>query len=162
MSGIGHIGEITAIELFQKKLGTEIYFPLKDKGIDFVAIKNDRFIQVQVKTSMFQKNSYFWFDLYKHKMKYSPNTFYVFVCHTMSRRQFMGKAGNLIIIPSLKLREWISTGTIVSKQGDDDCLNIFLYPDSTAKTWKYRNKGHDIDWTSYWNNFDDVVSTLEN
>ena len=79
----------------------EIYLPLKEKGIDFVAVKSGKFYEIQVKTSMFQKNSYFWFDLYKSKMVYSKNTFYVFVCLTMSRRQFMNKANNCIVIPSL-------------------------------------------------------------
>ena len=67
MSGIGHIGEIKVFEYLQKRLGMEIYLPLKDKGIDFIAAKNNVFYQIQVKTSMFHKGSYFWFDLYKNK-----------------------------------------------------------------------------------------------
>jgi len=153
MSGIGHIGEIKVVEFFQKKKLLSVYLPLKDKGIDFIVVKEDKFFQIQVKTSMFQKGSYFWFDLYKHKMIYSENTFYIFVCFTMNRRQFLGKADNLIVIPSLNLKEWITSKDIMSKQGDEDCLNIFLYPDQQNKKWKYRNKGKELDWTSYWNNF---------
>lgn len=153
MSGIGHIGEIRIIEYLQKREGMSIYLPLKDKGIDFVAVKGNRFYQIQVKSSMFQKDSYFWFDLYKHKMIYSENTFYIFVCATMSRRQFMGKNENYIVVPSLDLKRWISNNAIVSKQGDENCLNIFLYPDQEKKRWIYKNIGKELDWTSYWNNF---------
>lgn len=154
MSGIGHIGEIQVIEYLQKKKDMVIYLPLKDKGIDFIATKGLQFYQVQVKTSMFQKASYFWFDLYKHKMIYTRNTFYVFVCITMERRQFMGRANNYIIIPSLQIRKWVESRDIVSKEGNDDCLNIFLYPYQNTKEWKYRNKGKELDWTSYRNNFE--------
>lgn len=153
MSGIGHIGEIRIIEFLKKKKDMVIYLPLKDKGIDFVAVKGNNFYQIQVKTSMFQKDSYFWFDLYKHKMIYSKNTFYIFVCATMSRRQFMGKTENYIVVPSLDLKEWIASKDIASKKGDDSCLNIFLYPDQENNRWVYKNKGKELDWTSYWNNF---------
>jgi hypothetical protein len=153
MSGIGHIGEIRIIDFLKKKKGMAVYLPLKDKGIDFIAVKRDSFYQIQVKTSMFQKGSYFWFDLYKHKMVYSKDTFYIFVCITMNRRQFMGKANNYVILPSLKLKKWITSRDIVSKQGDNSCLNIFLYPDKERKRWVYRNKGKELDWTPYWNNF---------
>ena len=61
MSGIGHIGEIRVIEFLHKKKDMAIYLPLKDRGIDFIAVRKNHFYQVQVKTSMFQKNSYFWF-----------------------------------------------------------------------------------------------------
>jgi hypothetical protein len=36
LSGIGHIGELQAIEEFEKKHKFEIYLPMKDKGIDFI------------------------------------------------------------------------------------------------------------------------------
>ena len=101
---------------------------------------------------MFQKNSYFWFDLYKDKMVYSGNTIYMFVCTTLSRRLFMGKTENYLVIPSLQLQKWIDSGEIVSKKGNDNCCNIFLYPDKERKQWLYRNKGHSLDWTAYWNN----------
>ena len=68
MSGIGHIGELQIINDLQKNHGFEIYLPLKDKGIDFIATKNEKAIKIQVKTSKFQKNSYYWFDLHKNKM----------------------------------------------------------------------------------------------
>ena len=152
MSDIGHLGELKAMNLLRKKLSMDIYFPLADKGIDFIAVKEDKFFQVQVKTSMFQKNSYFWFDLYKRKMVYSRNTVYIFVCTTLSRRLFMGKAENYLIVPSLELHRWIGNGDIVSKKGNDNCFNLFLYPDKEHKQWLYRNTGHSLDWTVYWNN----------
>ena len=59
MSGIGHIGELQVIEELQKKQKIEVYLPLKDKGIDFIAVHNNSSVQVQVKTSKFQRNSYY-------------------------------------------------------------------------------------------------------
>jgi hypothetical protein len=153
MSGIGHIGEINAIDYLRKNMGMSIYIPLKDVGIDFVAIKIIHFYQVQVKTSMFQKNSYFWFDLYKSKMIYSKNTAYIFVCASLGRRQFMDKAENFFVIPSLILKRWINKHSIASKKGNKDCLNIFLYPNFKSHKWHYKNKGKIIDWTKYRNNF---------
>lgn len=158
MSGVGHLGELDVINHVRTKLKHEVYLPLKDKGIDFVSVSpKGSFYQIQVKTSMFQKNSYFWFDLYKNRMRYSDNTYYAFVCYTLGRRRFMGKSFNCLFIPSLKLKEWISKKKIVSKKGSPDILNIFVYPDSENKTWKYRNKGKELDWTSYWNNFEMLV-----
>lgn len=153
MSGVGHCGEIQIMEHLQKTLKMEVYLPLKDKGIDFVIVNDNYAFQIQVKTSMFQKRSYFWFDLHKRKMRYSGNIFYIFVCMTLSRRAFMGKKYNFMVVPSLLLKEWIGNGQIASKKNDGDCLNIFLYPNETDKTWTYRNKGKQIDWTPYWNNF---------
>ena len=153
MSGIGHIGEIKTIEYLKKKKGMALYLPFKDVGIDFVATRGNHFYQVQVKTSTFQKNSYFWFDLYKHKMVYSKNTFYIFVCYTLPRRKFMGKSSNYLVIPSLNLKKWIGQGKIAPKQGNKNCFNIFIYPDQDNNSWTYKNKGKQINLTSYWNNF---------
>ena len=106
MSGLGHIGELQAIEHMEKE-GFAIYLPMKDKGIDFIAVKNNLSTQVQVKTSKFQKNSYFWFDLSIKKMVYSPNTMYVFVMYVLPRRKMLSKTKNYLVIPSLELKELI-------------------------------------------------------
>jgi hypothetical protein len=37
MSGVGHIGELQSITEFEKT-GYAIYLPMKDKGIDFIAV----------------------------------------------------------------------------------------------------------------------------
>ena len=153
MSGIGHLGEIEVINHLRKDEGFAIYLPIKDKGIDFVAVKNNVCCQIQVKCSMFQKNSYFWFDLKKNRMIYSDNTYYVFVMFTLPRRRFMGKAKNFLIIPSLTIRDWIRNGKFVTKKGDPNIINVFVYPDLENRRWLYRNKGKEIDVTSYWNNF---------
>ena len=87
MSGIGHIGELQAIEEFEKKHKFEIYLPMKDKGIDFIGVHNNSSVQVQVKTSKFHNSKYYWMDLYKNKMVYSENTFYVFVLYVLPRKK---------------------------------------------------------------------------
>jgi hypothetical protein len=161
LSGIGHIGELQAIEEFEKKHKFEIYLPMKDKGIDFIGVHNNSSVQVQVKTSKFQKSKYYWMDLYKNKMIYSENTFYVFVLYVLPRRKMMGKSKNFLVIPSLDLKEFIENKYIVSKKNDDNCLNIFIYPLLDEKKWIYKNKDSEIDLTRYWNNFDlikDVTS----
>lgn len=141
------------MELFQKTYKMEVYLPLKDTGIDFVLVGKNKAFQVQVKTSMFQKESYFWFDLYKQKMRYGANIVYVFVCMTLNRRTFMGKKQNFFVVPSLLIKEWIDSHMLASKKNNDDCLNIFVYPDFDNKKWMYRNKGKQIDWTPHWNSF---------
>ena len=73
MSGLGHIGELQVIDYLEKNEKCSIFLPMKDKGIDFIAVRNTRSVQVQVKTSKFHKNSYFWFDLSIKKMGSSPN-----------------------------------------------------------------------------------------
>jgi hypothetical protein len=153
MSGIGHLGEMEIMDFLQKKKSMAIYLPLTDKGIDLLAVKGSNFYQIQVKTSKFQKTSYFWFDLYGKKMVYSANTFYIFVCYTLGRRQFMSKTYNYFIVPSLHIKQWINDGILVTKKNDSDCFNVFLYPDEDSKCWEYRNKGKKIDWSPYWNNF---------
>lgn len=152
MSGIGHIGELQVIEEIQKNYKYEVYLPMKDKGIDFIASKNNNSVQVQVKTSKFQKNSYYWFDLSKKKMIYSSNTFYILVLYVLPRRTMMGKRKNYLIIPSLDLKKMIANREIASKENDPDTLNIFIYPED--KRWIYKNKGKTLDMTGYWNNFD--------
>jgi len=154
MSGVGFLGELDVIEHLAKQRKHEIYIPLKDKGIDFVSTKNQNFYQIQVKTSMFQKGSYFWFDLYEEKMRYSPNTLYIFVCKVLERRQFMGKSHNFLVIPSLQIKRWAADGKIARKKGARGVFNIFIYPDFKSKKWFYRNKGKKINLTAYWNNFD--------
>ena len=153
MSGIGHFGELWTMEYFQKQMDMQVYLPLKDKGIDFIATKDEKFFQIQVKTSMFQKNKYFWIDLYRSKMVYTANTFYIFVCATLPKRSFMGKRKNFLIIPSLKLKEWIEKDNLITKKNDSNCYNIFIYPDFENKEWVYKNKGKTINLTEYWNNF---------
>ena len=128
MSGIGHIGELQVIEEFQNKHKIEVYLPMTDKGIDFIGVHNNSSVQVQVKTSKFHNSKYYWMDLYKNKMIYSENTFYVFVLYVLPRRKMMGKSKNFLVIPSLDLKEYIENKSIVSKKNDDNCLNIRIYP----------------------------------
>ena len=153
MSGIGHLGEMAVMDFLQKRKSMNIYLPIKDKGIDLVAVKGSNFYQIQVKTSKFQKTSYFWFDLLAKKMVYSENTYYIFVCYTLGRRQFMGKSYNFFVIPSLSIKHWIDEGIMVSKKNDCNCFNVFLYPNEDNRGWVYRNKGNELDWSAYWNNF---------
>ena len=152
MSGIGHIGELQAISQMEVE-GYAIYLPMKDKGIDFIAVKDNQSTQIQVKTSKFQKESYFWFDLHKSKMIYSENTYYVFVLYVLPRRKMLGKAKNYLVIPSLDLKKMIESGAIAQKKGSNNILNIFVYPNEENKKWVYRNKGQEIDLTRYWNEF---------
>ena len=161
MSGIGCLGELQVIDELQKKHTVEIYLPLKDRGIDFIAVGNNNAVQVQVKTSKFQKDKYYWFDLYKSKMIYSENTFYIFVLYVLPRRKMMGKNRNFLIIPSKDLKMMIERRYIATKKNDDNCLNIFVYPLEKSNSWEYRNKSKSIDLTKYWNNFDLVKNQLK-
>ena len=162
MSGIGHIGELQVIEEFEKKHKFEIYLPMKDKGIDFIGVHNNFSVQVQVKTSRFLINKYYWMDLYKNKMVYSENTFYVFVLYVLPRRKMMGMSKNYLVIPSLDLKEYIENKSIVSKKNDDNCLNIRIYPLLDEKKWIYKSKGSELDLTKYWNNFDLITKVTSN
>ena len=161
MSGIGHIGELQVINEFQRRQNVEIYLPMKDRGIDFIGVRNNKSIQIQVKTSTFQKEKYYWFDLYGHNMVYSKNTFYIFVLYILPRRKMMGKSKNYLIIPSLDIQNYISKGIFVPKQNNENCFNVFIYPNEKDKTWIYKNKGKSIDLTKYWNNFNLINEILE-
>ena len=159
MSGIGHIGELQVINELQNNQNVEIYLPMKDKGIDFIGVGNNNSVQIQVKTSKFQKEQYYWFDLYKNKIIYSENTFYIFVLYVLPRRKMMGKSKNFLIIPSTDLKNYVSEN-FVPKKNDENCLNLFIYPNEKDKTWIYKNKGSTLDLTSYWNNFSPIKNTL--
>ena len=161
MSGIGHIGELQVINEFQRRQNVEIYLPMKDRGIDFIGVRNNKSIQIQVKTSTFQKEKYYWFDLYGHNMVYSKNTFYIFVLYILPRRKMMGKSKNYLIIPSLDIQSYISKGIFVPRQNNENCFNVFIYPNEKDKTWIYKNKGKSIDLTKYWNNFNSINEILE-
>ena len=161
MSGIGHIGELQVINEFQRRQNVEVYLPMKDRGIDFIGVRNNKSIQIQVKTSTFQKEKYYWFDLYGHNMVYSKNTFYIFVLYILPRRKMMGKSKNYLIIPSLDIQSYISKGIFVPKQNNENCFNVFIYPNEKDKTWIYKNKGKSIDLTKYWNNFNLINEILE-
>lgn len=156
MSGVGALGELEVIEFLKKEKKHCIYLPLKDQGIDFISVSKDNFYQIQVKTSMYQKDSYFWFDLYKKKMVYSKNTFYIFVCKSFGRREFMGKRHNFLVVPSMMLKKWIKAKKLAEKKNYPDILNIFIYPDFELKKWVYKNKGKSIDLTQYRNNFEQI------
>tara|TARA_A100001035_G_scaffold69093_1_gene52851 strand:+ start:392 stop:874 length:483 start_codon:yes stop_codon:yes gene_type:complete len=159
MSGIGHIGELQVINELQNNQNVEIYLPMKDKGIDFIGVGNNNSVQIQVKTSKFQKEQYYWFDLYKNKIIYSENTFYIFVLYVLPRRKMMGKSKNFLIIPSSDLKNYVSEN-FVPKKNDENCLNLFIYPNEKDKTWIYKNKGSTLDLTSHWNNFSPIKNTL--
>jgi hypothetical protein len=92
-------------------------------------------------------------------MVYSENTFYVFVLYVLPRRRMLGKAKNYLVIPSLDLKELIESGQIVLKKGSDHILNIFVYPDEERRTWTYRNKGNEVDFTPYWNDFGKITGS---
>jgi len=146
------MGELEIMEYLRKNFSSEIYIPLKDKGIDFIVIKKDRFYQIQVKTSKFQKRSYFWFDLHKNKLIFDKNTFYIFVCKSLNRRKFMRRKINFLVIPSLDIKKWIREDKIKLKKNSENIFNLFIYPNIEESKWKYRNKGGEIDLTQYWNN----------
>jgi len=151
---ISHLGELEIIEYMKSKFGSEIYIPLRDNGIDFIAVNNNKFFQIQVKTSKFQKKSYFWFDLYKNKLICNENTFYIFVCKSLDRRRFMGRKINFLAIPSTDIKKWIDEDKMKLKQNSETIFNLFVYPNMEEATWRYRNKGGEIDLTKYWNNLD--------
>ena len=132
---------------------------MKDKGIDFIGVGNNNSVQIQVKTSKFQKEQYYWFDLYKNKMIYSENTFYIFVLYVLPRKKMMGKSKNFLIIPSTDLKNYVSEN-FVPKKNDKNCLNLFIYPNEKDRTWIYKNKGSTLDLTSHWNNFSPIKNTL--
>jgi len=153
MSDIDYIGETKTIDVLKKKKGMQIYLPLADKGIDFIAGKGTHIYQIQVKTSMFHKSTFFWFRLFNKKMVYSKNTFYIFVALPLNRRQFMGKVENYFVVSSLEIKKWISEKKIASKEGDDNIFDLYIFSDRENKKWLYKNKGKQLDWTKYWNNF---------
>ena len=157
MSGIGHIGEMQVIEYLEKQLKYAIYLPWKDRGIDFIALKGEKAFLIQVKTSRFQGENRFWFDLSKKKMQYGENIYYILVPYTLSRRIFMRKRKNFLVLPSLHIKKWIDSRKFVTKEGDDDTINVFVYPNMDEETWTYRNKGKEVDLTPYWNNFSDFA-----
>ena len=145
MSGIGHIGELQIINEFEKKLKCEIYLPLKDKGIDFIAInsKSHNTYKIQVKTSMFQKNSYFWFDIKKNRI--IKNSFFIFVCFTLNRQKFNNKKYNYFVIPSEIILKWIENEDVLFKKNSNDIVNFFVYPpNEKCKNWLFKGKGKQI------------------
>ena len=73
----------------------------------------------------------------------------------------MGKSKNYLIIPSLDIQSYISKGIFVPKQNNENCFNVFIYPNEKDKTWIYKNKGKSIDLTKYWNNFNLINEILE-
>jgi hypothetical protein len=153
---IGTLGELDVINYLRKIKACSIYVPLNDKGIDLVAVIGKRFYQIQVKTSKFQKHSYFWFDLHEDKMVYSNNTLYVFVCKVPSRHRMMGKKWNFIVVPSQQIRKWIGEGKMARKKSNPKIFNMFFYPDEVDSRWLYKNKRKEIDLTKYWNNFSNM------
>ena len=66
----------------------------------------------------------------------------------------MGRKENYIVIPSKQIEQWVQNDEIATKKGNDNVMNIFIYPDFEKNEWNYRNKGKTLDLTSYWNNFD--------
>lgn len=165
---IGVVAEMQVIEHFEKNLKMHSYIPLKDRGIDFIAVKvkNNKFFNIQVKASRYLKNSYFWFDLVLDKMFYSDNTYYIFNCFVNERRTFMGKKRNFLVIHSNKIKSWIKNrDVLVSEKKKSDgkktaAIRFFVYPDFQNKKWVYRGgvktTKKTIDLTKYLNNFDDL------
>ena len=49
----------------------------------------------------------------------------------------MGKSKNFLVIPSLDLEKHIKTKSIVSKKGDENILQIYIYPDLENQRWVY-------------------------
>mgnify|MGYP004173783393 FL=1 len=164
---IGVVAEMQVIEHFEKNLKMHSYIPLKDRGIDFIAVKDEKFFNIQVKASRFLKNSYFWFDLVLEKMFYSKNTFYIFNCFVNERRTFMGKKRNFLVIPSNKIKSWIKDKDILVSekkksggQSKTPTIRFFVYPDFQNKKWFYiggaKTDKKKIDLTNYLNNFDEL------
>ena len=159
---IGVLGELQVIEYLEKQLKFENYIPMKDRGIDFISVKKNKFYNIQVKTSKFQRNSYFWFDLILDKMTYSENTFYIFNCFVTERRTFMGKRRNFLIIPSFHIKKLIKEKKLyvakkkTSSGKKTDAVRFYIYPDFENKKWLYRGdlkrSKKIIDLTKYWNN----------
>ena len=154
MSGIGHLGELLVMEHVAKRLKLPVYLPLKDTGIDFVAGRGELYCEIQVKTSALQKNSYFWFDLHREKLVVHANMFYVLVCYTLPKHTFMGSHSNFLVLPSEDLQKWITTSRIAPKEGNPKIFNIYVYPDEEKRTWTYRNKGCELDWTRFCDNWE--------
>ena len=150
MSGIGMLGEISAIEVFRRE-GYEVYIPFKDIGIDFLALKNNKVFRLQVKTSKFQKGKYFWFDLYKSKLVFQESVFYFFVFYHGERRTFLGSKKNFLCVPSMQIQDWISQNKLPSKKGNNDVINFFVYPDFKNKVLLFKNKSSILDLTSFHN-----------
>ena len=68
----------------------------------------------------------------------------------------LGKAKNYLVLPSLILKQYIESGKLATKSGNDDIVNFFVYPNEEQKSWIYKNKGKELNLTEYWNNFSPV------
>jgi hypothetical protein len=71
----------------------------------------------------------------------------------LPRRKMMGKNRNFLIVPSLDIKEMISNNLIESKKNAQNIFNIFIYPDEKENRWIYKNKGKELDFSKYYNNF---------
>ena len=71
----------------------------------------------------------------------------------------LGKAKNYLVIPSLELKHLIESRKLATKQGNDDIINFFVYPNEDDKKCIYKNKGKEVDLTKFWNNFATLVGS---
>jgi hypothetical protein len=95
-------GEVVTAEALLKNVkGCEVYFPVRDVGIDLLVVKGKKHVSIQVKESRYYPQRISWHVIFRKKFRDKERVdFYVFLTYFPKYREFENK---FIIVPALNL-----------------------------------------------------------
>lgn len=110
-------GECIVAEEIMKRLKCEVYFPMRDVGLDLLVVKGDKHLGIQVKESRYYTNrrsksghvGYSWHEIKKAKFDKSRGkvNFYVFLTYlpVAEQHKISRFENKFLIIPSTELEK---------------------------------------------------------
>ena len=123
------------------------YLPLVDYGVDLIALVDNQFRKIQVKTGKIKQDGGYWITFYKDaldKIK-GPDAFFIIVLE-----EVLEEHADYLIVPSMDLSEHIDRGNI--KVDKNDCCHLYFYKQGNSLThWPTNNTS--IDFSKYLNNW---------
>lgn len=152
-------GEIvTAEALLRNVKGSDVYFPVRDVGIDLLVVNGKKHVSIQVKESRYYPQRISWHVIFRKKFRDKKRVdFYVFLTYVpkYGNNRISMFENKFIIVPTSELDKRVN-GKKVDKRGRYSfCFNF----EGNRVTDKRDNRP--IDYSDYLNRWDLIKETLE-
>lgn len=155
-------GEAVAAEaLLENVKGCEVYFPIRDVGVDLLAVRGSRHVGVQVKESRYYLSTdgevgHSWHQLSVKNLKRKGPDFYVFLTYVprFGERRVRAFENRFVIVPAADL-ERLAAGKSGGKKG---VYSFYLSFDGTHVT---ETRDGSADYSEYLDRWDLISKALQ-
>lgn len=132
----------------------EVFFPLRDVGVDLLVVKGDKHVRLQVKESRYYRSTrwksghigHSWHQIREEKLLKDDVDFYVFLTYKedFSKHKVQGFQNRFLIVPKEELKSRIGVKDAGKKKVYSFCFHF-----ENEKVWDERVKNEPTDYSKF-------------